>query len=150
MQVVRFTHGGERLAFPVQSVREVVPVAALSRVFRSPHFVSGVTNVRGEAIPVFDLACLFGLDAQEEQCGCAVVVESGRFRAAILASQPVDILDVPEGAGGMAPDATSAMAAVSRVLEQEGKPLLLVDVGKLFDLPAFRRLREDAEPLLPT
>lgn len=58
-QYLAFTLGNATYGFPVQSVREVVEYPAVYTVPRVPEHVRGVVNLRGEVLPVIDLACLF-------------------------------------------------------------------------------------------
>ena len=56
-----FIVGGQRCALPIESVREILPMASLSRLPAMPHSVEGVLNVGGELHAVLRLDRLFGL-----------------------------------------------------------------------------------------
>jgi purine-binding chemotaxis protein CheW len=62
--LVRFDVRGADCHLPVTQVREVLLAPALTRVFRSPSFLLGVVNIRGEVVPVLDPGLLLGLDGQ--------------------------------------------------------------------------------------
>lgn len=51
------------LAIPVDSVREVLPMPALSQLPGAPRHIRGLLNLRGELIPVFDLVARLNLIA---------------------------------------------------------------------------------------
>jgi len=51
------------LAIPVDSVREVLPMPALSELPGAPRHIRGLLNLRGELIPVFDLVARLNLIA---------------------------------------------------------------------------------------
>jgi purine-binding chemotaxis protein CheW len=59
---VVFHLGGEHFALPVQNVLEADRIPALTPVPFVPDFVRGVTNRRGEILPLIDLRLLLGLD----------------------------------------------------------------------------------------
>ncbi|HKI18776.1 MAG TPA: chemotaxis protein CheW [Isosphaeraceae bacterium] len=61
LEVVTFTLSGERYAIETRYVREIVPLADFTPVPRSPAFLFGVINLRGEVLAVFDLRPVFGL-----------------------------------------------------------------------------------------
>ena len=99
MQIVRFHVSGKEIAFPVSHVREVVPVAPLALVFNTPPLVEGLMNVRGEAVPVFNLARLFSLPESSAEGRLVIIVESGHLTSGFLADPPVDIFDVAPAPG---------------------------------------------------
>lgn len=52
--------GEMRLVLARAALRELVPVADLTFVPGAPDWVRGVTNLRGQVLPVYDLGRLFG------------------------------------------------------------------------------------------
>lgn len=76
--LLRMSAGGERVAVPIESVREILEVGRLTPLPRTPDFVRGVMNLRGAVVPVVDLAARI-----EHGCttigrrSCVVVVEAG-------------------------------------------------------------------------
>jgi hypothetical protein len=48
--------GGELVAVPIESVREILEVGRLTPLPRTPDFVRGVMNLRGAVVPVVDLS----------------------------------------------------------------------------------------------
>ena len=57
---ITFKLGDELFAIDVRKVREVLDLTLITRVPTAPHFMRGVVNVRGTAIPVVDLRLKFG------------------------------------------------------------------------------------------
>lgn len=55
--------GGTRVSFAIDDVQEVLPVAPVTRLFHTSEVVLGVLNLRGEILPLIDLARL--LDAAD-------------------------------------------------------------------------------------
>ena len=60
MKTMVFHIGRERYALPLASVLRVLPVARLKALPGAPHFVPGLLDLHGEAIPVVDLSRLAG------------------------------------------------------------------------------------------
>jgi len=60
MKTMVFHIGRERYALPLASVLRVLPVARLKALPGAPHFVPGLLDLRGEAIPVIDLSRMAG------------------------------------------------------------------------------------------
>jgi len=140
-QVVRFCVGGRHVAFPVANVREVVPLGHVSAVFNAPAFVEGLINVRGEAVPLFDLATLLDFRAGQLRNSLAVIVESGRHVAGFCGSRPVDIVEATGEAEALPGDAGSGLSAVRLVLKIEGNTVLVLDPARVFELPAVSAVR---------
>ena len=71
----------EEYALPVESVREVARDGHLAPVPGAPSVVLGVRNLRGQVMPVINLAGVLGL-ASEGNAPCVAVVEhAGRIAA---------------------------------------------------------------------
>jgi hypothetical protein len=51
---------------PVENVREVLRLPEITRLPRQPEFISGITKLRGHAIPVIDLRVRFGLSGETD------------------------------------------------------------------------------------
>jgi len=105
-------------------------------------------NVRGEAVPVFDLSRLFGFPTPQPAGGSILIAESGRFTAGFLATPPVDIMDVSDGVEeARLPEGSPHIAALDRALSVDGKLVLLLAPDSLFDLPEMLSLREEEKLL---
>jgi purine-binding chemotaxis protein CheW len=61
LELVTFSLAAESYAVETRYVREIMPVKDLTEVPLTSKFLLGVTNLRGEILPVFDLCRVFGL-----------------------------------------------------------------------------------------
>ncbi len=99
-QLLSLASGGERLAVPIGSVREILEVGRLTPVPRTPGFVRGVMNLRGAVVPVIDLAARLGLRVTPlERRSAIVVVESQacapqRLVVGLLVDAVYEVLDL--------------------------------------------------------
>jgi purine-binding chemotaxis protein CheW len=59
--LLRMAVGDDVLAVPIDDVREILQVARLTPLPRTPDLVRGVMNLRGAVVPVIDLAVRLGL-----------------------------------------------------------------------------------------
>ncbi len=76
LSLLRMAVGGEILAVPIDDVREILQVARLTPLPRTPAFVRGVMNLRGAVVPVIDLAARLGGPATVTgRRSCIVVVD---------------------------------------------------------------------------
>jgi purine-binding chemotaxis protein CheW len=60
-QYLAFLVGPDEYAVPILKVREIVEFADATRVPSTPPWIRGVVNLRGQVLPVIDLAVKFGL-----------------------------------------------------------------------------------------
>lgn len=61
-QFVGFQLADQNYAFPIEQIQEIVILSDFTRVPQVPEFVDGVTNLRGNIIPLINLRKLFGLE----------------------------------------------------------------------------------------
>lgn len=71
---ITFKLGDELFAIDVRKVREVLDLTLITRVPTAPHYMRGVVNVRGTAIPVVDLRLKFGLPPLEDSVNTRILV----------------------------------------------------------------------------
>ena len=75
-QYLTFKLGDEIFATDVAKVREVLDFTTITKIPRTPDFMSGVINLRGNVVPVVDLRlCLEMSKTQTTVNTCIVVVE---------------------------------------------------------------------------
>jgi len=76
---VRVLAGGEHYAIPVDGVLEIADRGDVSEIPGAPPEILGVRNLRGQVIPVIDLAKGLGLQSSSERERIVVVEDSGRL-----------------------------------------------------------------------
>jgi len=75
-QYLTFKLADEVFAIDVAKVREVLDFTTITKVPRTPDFMSGVINLRGNVVPVVDLRLCFEMSKTEKTVNtCIVVVE---------------------------------------------------------------------------
>jgi len=78
-QYLTFRLGEEMYAFGILNVREILEYQRPTRVPMMPDFIDGVIGLRGEVVPVVNLARRFGLpDPAVTRFSCVVVIEVER------------------------------------------------------------------------
>jgi purine-binding chemotaxis protein CheW len=99
LEVATFILSGERYAIETRYIREIVPLADFTPVPRSPSFLFGVVNLRGEVLAVFDLRPLLGL-GQGSISDLFRVIVLGRERAefGVLADAVHEVTTFPTAA----------------------------------------------------
>ncbi len=60
-QYLTFFLADEEYAIGIQRVKEIIEYTAITKVPKVPAWIRGVINLRGNVVPVVDLAVRFGL-----------------------------------------------------------------------------------------
>jgi len=75
-QYLTFKLGDEIFALDISKVREVLDYANITKVPRTPDFMRGVINLRGNVVPVVDMRLKFGMTKTEQTVNtCIIIVE---------------------------------------------------------------------------
>lgn len=132
LQFVVFRLGADEFGLPIAAVEEVIRLPdKITRVPKTPKFLEGVVNLRGDVLPVIDQRRRFGMPATADLGGRRlVVVRTDRLRAGIIVDSVSDVLRVRSGEIGDAPalagEATALIQGVAN-LEAAGRIILLLD-----------------------
>jgi purine-binding chemotaxis protein CheW len=73
-QYLTFTLDQERYAVEIAKVREVLEFTGVSKVPRTPAFIRGIINLRGNVVPVVDLRLKFGLSRTEQTVDACIII----------------------------------------------------------------------------
>jgi chemotaxis signal transduction protein len=122
---VRVRVGDETYAVAVEHVIEVAELGKLSPVPGAHGSVLGVRNLRGEVLPVFDLASVLGIPSQDLP-SCLLVTEHGSLRAGFAIDEVTDVGAIPPVA-----EETQSNLLSGAALDDSGL-VGVVDVERLF------------------
>ena len=73
-QYLTFRLGDEVFATDVAKVREVLDFTTITKIPRTPDFMSGVINLRGNVVPVVDLRLCFEMSKTQKTVNTCIVV----------------------------------------------------------------------------
>ncbi len=96
-----FALGKEEYGLEILKVREIIGLMDITAVPRTPAYVKGVINLRGQVITVADLRAKFGMpDTERTDQTCIIVVEIGRdggrkLSTGIIVDRVSEVLDIP-------------------------------------------------------
>ena len=75
-QYLTFKLEDEVFALDIAKVREVLDFTTVTKVPRTPEFMRGVINLRGNVVPVVDMRLKFGMNMTEKTVNtCIIIVE---------------------------------------------------------------------------
>ncbi len=136
-QFLVFRLGDEEYGLPIGAVEEVARVPDLiARVPKTPKFLEGVINLRGEVLPVVDQRRRFNMPKQEDAAAGRrlVVVRTAHLRAGLIVDSVSEVLRSAATAIEPAPDLTGDASKLVRGiinLESAGRIVLVLDPSEL-------------------
>jgi purine-binding chemotaxis protein CheW len=131
-----FKLGEEEFGLPITVVDEVARAPArITRLPKTPAFLEGVVNLRGDVLPVVDQRRRFEMPPMENPAGRRlVVVRTGRLRAGLIVDSVSQVLRSAADRVEEAPDLTGEAVRLVRGvinLEEAGRIVLLLDPEEL-------------------
>jgi purine-binding chemotaxis protein CheW len=91
IQIVNFTIGDISYGVPVEQVREVRDMQAVTPVPGAPAFVEGVTNLRGQIITVMDLRKRLGLPNKKETTEKIIIIDMGKHAMGVVVDSVTEV-----------------------------------------------------------
>jgi purine-binding chemotaxis protein CheW len=132
-----FRLGNDEFGLPIDAIVEVAQVPSqITRVPKTPKFLEGVVNLRGEVLPVVDQRRRFDMPKLDnDEARRLVVVKTERHRAGIIVDAVSDVLRTHREYVAPPPELTDEKTArlVHGVinLEKVGRIVLLLDPTEL-------------------
>jgi purine-binding chemotaxis protein CheW len=98
-QFLTFFLAQEEYAVNIQRVKEIIEYTTVTKVPKVPQWIRGVINLRGNVVPVVDLAVRFGLEERPvTKTTCIVIVEveqdSERAVMGVIADAVNQVIDL--------------------------------------------------------
>jgi two-component system chemotaxis response regulator CheV len=118
--------GSELYALPVAHVLEVGEIGTLTVAPGASRATLGVRNLRGDLLPVFDLAAVLGLPRSEAPQRMLVAERAGT-RAGFAVDEVTDVDELPEADQETDSELLSSAALI------DGALVGVIDVDRLFD-----------------
>jgi len=130
MQLVTFVLGQESFGLDIMNVQEIIRAPAITIIPQAPTYVEGITNLRGNILPVIDTRTRFGMDRTEHDISSRVIVVDVRGKKVGLSVDAVsEVLRVESNRIEPAPEMvsgadTGSIAGVVKV--NNGKRLVMI------------------------
>jgi purine-binding chemotaxis protein CheW len=117
---------------PVQSVAEVIQVPKLVPVPDVSPYVLGVINLRGQVVPILDLAIRFGIEGGcDAERPVIIVVVDGDEHLGLLVGGVKSVLAVPADRLDRKPLTERRSTVIDGVATTDQGNFLLIDVSRL-------------------
>lgn len=141
MEFITFAVNGQSYGLDIQQIREIRRWSPVTVLPHAPDSILGVMNLRGAVIPIYDLACHFGLGRTEHHERNVVIVAAYDGQTiGLLVEAVCEILTVNTGDIQATPDVKSdaTKEAILGVISQEDDMTRIIDLKFVTDLrPSF-------------
>ena len=146
-QFLTFLLGGEPFAISILVVKEIIEYGQLTVVPMMPEFIRGVLNLRGQVLPVIDLAARFGR-AQSEVARrtCVVIVEMDndgeKQDVGIVVDSVSEVMDIPANAIQPAPAFGAKIRAdfIGGMVEVDNRFVIILNVDQVLSIDEMAML----------
>lgn len=136
IELVAFNVSGQKYCLEITQIREIRRWSPVTVLPHAPIEVLGVMNLRGAVIPIFDLACYFGLGKTQANERNVVIICAVNDRSVgilvesvseIVSIDPVEIQETPN----VKSNATKSV--IQGVLSVEGEMARLIVLDPIVD-----------------
>jgi purine-binding chemotaxis protein CheW len=95
VQLVTFLLGEEEFGIPIAKIQEIDRLSKITQTPKAPKFVEGVTNLRGEVIPVLSTRMLFALEAKaSDDHTRVIIVDLGGAKTGLVVDSVKQVLSI--------------------------------------------------------
>lgn len=140
----------ETFAVSVYKVLEVLEIQHITKLPRTPKYVRGMIDFRGEVIPVIDTRLKFKMENREDTAKTVIIVlellldEEEEFILGILADSVKDVIEVDASEIKKIPDAGSRYSSnyVKGMIHGKDYFTIILDIDKIFSAKDIQLLNE--------
>lgn len=133
IQIVTFSLNGARFAAPMAAVQEIVRVPSTVRVPMSSSHLSGLANLRGRVLPIFQCRSMMGMPWQEPDEASRVLVLRLNNPVGLVVDRVHSVMSVSQDQLDKVSqtEVTEHSDWLSGMVRHESGLILLLDVDKL-------------------
>lgn len=89
--------GREQYGINIKYIQNIVRMQSITRVPKTPYYIKGVINLRGEIIPVMSIRLRFGLEAEEDTSNTRIIIVKISGQAiGLIVDEVKEVTDIPE------------------------------------------------------
>ncbi len=148
-QYLTFRLGEEIFGLDVGKVREILDMTTITKIPRTPEFLRGVINLRGNVVPVVDMRLKFGLPTVEQTVDTCIVVtevtlENETTVLGALVDSVQEVFELEPGQIEPAPRIGTRLRTefIMGMGKRDGKFIMLLDVDKVFSCDELSLVQE--------
>lgn len=150
VQLVTFLLGDEEYGIPISQIQEIDRLARITKVPKAPSFIEGVTNLRGEVIPVLDTRKRFELEVKApDDRTRIIIVDFGGVKTGLVVDSVREVLNLSSESISPPPEAIGSsidqqfISGIGEV-NSGARMIVLLDIEKILSRQEQAHLSEIA------
>ncbi len=154
-QYLTFKLDEDDYAVDVANVRNILEQTSITKIPRTPEFMRGVTNDRGNVLPVVDLRLKFGMPEIEKTIDtCIIVMEVSVDDEVIhiggIADSVNEVIDLESANIEPAPKIGTRLAAefISGIGKWKEQFIIILDIAKVFSDEEWTQVKEASHAMV--
>ncbi len=135
-QLATFFVAGEMFGVDVKDVQEVLVEQAVTPVPLAPPHVVGLTNLRGQILPAFDLRTRLGIEPRRDNAQSSnLVVKTPEGPVSLVVDEIGDVIELAPASWREVPEtvAPAQRQFVRNIVTLEGRLMLRLDLGRVLE-----------------
>lgn len=129
----------------VNQVREVKNFEGATPVPCAPHYVKGVTNLRGEVVPVIDLRKRIGLGERKDNGAEIMVIVQDKHPIGVIVDSVIEVLTIQKKDIETGPESliTGRSDGVVGIAKHENDLIVMLDILKVLSADNLGNIKEN-------
>jgi chemotaxis signal transduction protein len=151
VQLVTFMLGAEEYGVPISQIQEIDRLAKITKVPKAAAFIEGITNLRGEVIPVLDTRKRFELETKPaDDRTRIIIVDLGGVKTGLVVDSVREVLNLARKDIAPPPEAIGSgidqqfISGIGKV-DAGKRMIVLLDVERILSRQEQAHLSEIAE-----
>ncbi|MBF0232237.1 MAG: chemotaxis protein CheW [Desulfamplus sp.] len=147
-QMVTFSINNEEYGIQIMQVQEINRISEITHIPRAPHFIDGMTNLRGNVIPVINVRRLFDLEERAvDDKTRIIIVDIAGNKTGLLVDQVNEVLrlsrhDIEKTPSIVTEDSTSRLMQGICKINAGKRMIVLLDVSEILDRKELQNLKQ--------
>lgn len=148
-QYLTFKLDDEVFALDISQVREVLDFTIVTKVPRTPDFMSGVINLRGSVVPVVDMRLKFGMSKTRKTVNtCIIIVEISidceKIVLGALADSVQEVIELEPGQIEPPPRIGTRLNTdfIKGMGKRDDQFIIILDIDKVFSIEELAVVNE--------
>ena len=148
VQLVTFLLGEEEYGIPISQIQEIDRLAKITKVPKAAEFIEGITNLRGEVIPVLDTRKRFELEVKpSDDRTRIIIVDLGGIKTGLVVDAVREVLTLDEKDIAAPPEAIGSgidqqfISGIGKV-DSGKRMIVLLDVERILSRQEREHLSE--------
>jgi purine-binding chemotaxis protein CheW len=153
-QYLTFQLGGEEYGVNILNVEEIKSGDKITKIPKTPDYILGVMNLRGDIVPVVDLRERFQIKAPESLKHQVVIIlnvktDTGRRVVGVIIDDVSDVYDLSDDQIQPSPDLGNAISTefIHGIATLASKIIIVLNSDRLFSMEELSKMADLEEAL---